>query len=345
MTGGCPKSMTFGPCGGVRNDGGCEVDGHRCPFLDGGIIQPVAARPVVVRLPATPIVVDVRGPNLWRGDERALWRRTAEVLDGCAALLGEHVDNPVLRDDAGALPHEEVIGILAATGVTVIATVTGRDRDLDAARRTMCRFRDAGASAIHCVTGDHPAALGIDRSVHFGTESMDLIGIAVAEGIGATVAESPLSPGPRPERLRTKEIAGASMCIVNHGGDHSELTAFADRVRQAGATLPLLAPVPMIGDARAALGLATFPGLRLPHGYLDAIVDAIDPAETGRRAAATLTAQLAATGRFVGVNLSGSASGSDPWQRLESTEAFIDCTRAAWSEGVRHGALRDENCG
>lgn len=32
----CPKRMVFGPCGGVREDGGCEVDGaQRCTFVDG----------------------------------------------------------------------------------------------------------------------------------------------------------------------------------------------------------------------------------------------------------------------------------------------------------------------
>ncbi|MGZ6874678.1 MAG: methylenetetrahydrofolate reductase C-terminal domain-containing protein, partial [Blastococcus sp.] len=31
---GCPKRMVFGPCGGVRDDGGCELADHRCVFLD-----------------------------------------------------------------------------------------------------------------------------------------------------------------------------------------------------------------------------------------------------------------------------------------------------------------------
>ena len=30
---GCPKRMVFGPCGGVRDDGRCEVAEHACVFL------------------------------------------------------------------------------------------------------------------------------------------------------------------------------------------------------------------------------------------------------------------------------------------------------------------------
>src|SRR4051794_32107812 len=30
---GCPKRMVFGPCGGVRSGGGCEVDERPCPFV------------------------------------------------------------------------------------------------------------------------------------------------------------------------------------------------------------------------------------------------------------------------------------------------------------------------
>ena len=28
----CPKRMHYGPCGGVRDDGSCEMRPHPCPF-------------------------------------------------------------------------------------------------------------------------------------------------------------------------------------------------------------------------------------------------------------------------------------------------------------------------
>jgi methylenetetrahydrofolate reductase (NADPH) len=34
VTPGCPKRMQFGPCGGVRPDGRCEMDSAPCVFDD-----------------------------------------------------------------------------------------------------------------------------------------------------------------------------------------------------------------------------------------------------------------------------------------------------------------------
>lgn len=211
----CPKSMTFGPCGGTRPDGACEVDRRPCPFLD--VAQrdvlaraaiDVTRRPVALDLRGPAIVVDVRAPTRWLGDQRRLWQAVARGLDGCVALLGEHVDNPSGGDDAGFVDPCVAIDALASAGVTVIATVTGRDRDLAAARSTMARFADAGVTAIHCVTGDHPAALAIARPAWFGAEAVSLVTLANELGLPATVGESPASPGPRVARLGVKRAAG-----------------------------------------------------------------------------------------------------------------------------------------
>lgn len=332
---GCPKNMRYGPCGGARHGGVCEVDARRCPFLDGEPSlrpPPLAALPLA--LPSPTIIVDVRAPRNWTGVATALWHRTAEQLQGCVALLGEHVDNPALQDDAGALSPQRVIEILTAGGVATIATITGRDRHIEAARDTIRRYRDAGALAIHCVTGDHPASIGINRPAHFGTEAMELVAAAVGEGIAATVGEAPASPGERAQRVRTKESAGASLCILNHCGDSAALIAFADACSAAGSHLPLIAPVPMIGDKQAALRLETFPGLVLPRSYVDDVIAAVNPAEQGRTAAGRMTSELAASARFVGINLSGSGYGTDPWERLEATATFIGCVRSAWTKSA-----------
>ncbi len=301
------------------------MDGRPCPFLEAhpqpGVREPVALPSLELEEPS--IIVDVRAPEGWLGDHRELWQRTADTLQGCVALLGEHVDNAARADDAGVLPAPEVIRILRAGGVGVIATVTGRDRDVGAAAALIEEYRDAGVTAIHCVTGDHPAAMGIDRPARFGAEAMTLIGAAVAAGVPATVAESPASPGPRAERLATKQRAGAALCVLNHAGDPAELTAFADSCRASGATLPLIAPVPMVADRRAALGLAAFPGLRLPHGFLDEIIEADAEECAGLEASRRFIRAVAASSRFAGINLSGGAGGLDPWDRLRLTGDFV----------------------
>lgn len=330
----CPKSMVYGPCGGVHDSGACEVDDRPCPFVE---VQRWTEERVIARagraieLPDPAIVVDVRAPARWSGDTTTLWSRTARSLTGCLALLGEHVDNPRREDDAGPIDPAEAVRILTESGVPTIATVTGRDRDLAAAEEVMGRFAQAGAIAIHCVTGDHPAAMSIDRPARFGAEAVTLVELATRSGHRATVGESPASLGPRAARTARKQAAGAGACILNHAGRADQLVAFAESCRSVGVDIPMIAPIPMVADKQAALGLAQFPGLRLPPGFVDRILGAEDPAAEGLQQARAFAGSLARSGRFAGVNLSGSAAGSSPEERLASTEDFIAAVREGWT--------------
>ncbi len=329
----CPKSMWFGPCGGVRADGGCEVDGRPCPFVDKFefAVESNDRLPISLRSPS--FIVDVRAPAMRSADLIELWRATAETLQGCIALLGEHVDNPGHEDDSGLLQPVQVIEILRSGGVPTIATISGRNRNESEARAMIRRLHVAGALAVHCVTGDHPRSVGIDRDASFGMESMTLIRVCNEEGVAATVAESPASPGHRAHRVAAKQRAGASACILNHMGDTAVLFGFLDAATDQGATIPFVAPIPMIGDRASALGLAKFPGLRLPSGMLERVAGADDPRSEALSWVTAMTREIAFDGRCVGVNLSGSAGGVGPWQRLERTKVFIDAVASAWGEG------------
>lgn len=344
----CPKHMTFGPCGGVRNDGSCEVDVRPCPFIS---VRPLeatatlalrkgaltAAPDLDLDLGAVPIIVDVRYPrqlNAPAGDVREWWAAAGQVLRGKWALLGEHVDGAVGHEDAGTLDPADAIDLLASAGIRTIATVTGRDRDLVEADATMRRYAAAGASAIHCVTGDHPAVLGLSRSAIFGAESMTILDTAHRLGFAATVAESPLALGDRVARLLMKQHGGASMVLLNHGGDASTMIDFANRCRSAGVRLPLVAPVAMVADLDTGRALAAFPGLQLPPGLLNAINSAEDPRALGLAQAREHTSVLAASGLFAGVNVSGGTVSPDPGLRLDLMSEFAGAVAIAWSSNA-----------
>ncbi len=338
MTGAaCPKRMDYGPCGGVHADR-CEVDRRPCPFLDDSqrvrltaAAEHTSRQPVGLIAPGPMLVVDVRAPARWAGDEQRLWQAGAGALPGCVALRGEHVDNPRGEDDAGDVDATVAIETLAAAGVTVVATVTGRDRDLVGAQATMSRYAAAGVAAIHCVTGDHPAAVGIARTAAFAAEAVTLVALANDLGLPATVGESPASPGPRVQRMQLKQAAGAGLCILNHSGEVADLTRFVDACRSEGVAIPFVAPVPLAADPAAAAALRQFPGLRLPQEFLDRVTAAADPAEASLGFAAQMASELADSGRFVGINLSGSATGADPYARIELTARFAATVRAAWT--------------
>lgn len=307
---GCPKDMVYGPCGGVTTGGGCEVHDRPCPFVD---------------LPATPVwpargprpdaelppVDDPRPCSIW-ADLRPDPSRASEALAaadvlgraGTGVLIGEHLDDPT--------PHQPgEVAAAVGSAVPVIATVTCRgrnDAELDQQIDALVRL---GVHAVHCVTGDHPAGrLGLDVWPDFGRDGTELAARAAARGALVSVAESPASPptSQRARRVLSKEHAGADLVILNHAGATADLVRFADECRTLGVTAGLVAPVPVITDRRSAVSLDRFPGLRLPPGLTSRVLGADDPVAEGIEAAVRMGRDLLSSGRFQGVNLSGSGS-------------------------------------
>ena len=311
MTAGpCPKQMVHGPCGGVTPDLGCEVDGRPCPFVDAVVTEPGRdtthrARPIDLGR----FVIDLRLPT----DDAVLAEVATIYRDiGATVLVGEHVDDP---DDAAPHHHAER---LAELGLPAVVTVTGRRRSPDEHLAEIDRLVAAGVRAVHCITGDHPAArFGPEATATFTLDGAQLAGLARDAGAHVSVAESPIAPprDRRAERVAMKERAGADVVIVNHAGSPDAVVGFANSCRTAGASLGVIAPVPVITDASSARALAQFPGLALPDGLAERILDSDDPTATGVAAAVELGAELLATGQFSTLNLSGSATAAGPVAR------------------------------
>ncbi len=314
----CPKSMTFGPCGGVGWDHSCEADGRRCPFVGRSVTAWTGSvqRPRTIDLPK--IVVDHRPSG-----ERSLDARILDVYAdlGVAVLVGDHLDDP---EDVDRL---ETVEQTTASGVATIATLTGRDRSVDDRERLIDGFVAADVRAILCVTGDHPSArVGGHRDVEFRSEGTSLADEVRSRGGSVAVAESPLAPPveQRPRRLLVKQHAGADVVILNHAGSPIDVIGFATQSRGVGVALPMYAAVPVMTDRESIASLERFPGLTLPDGAAATVGGATDPLTTGIGVAVALARELLADGSIAGVNLSGAVTANGPSARSRVMRSVIE---------------------
>jgi 5,10-methylenetetrahydrofolate reductase len=310
--------MTYGPCGGVAADGSCEVDPLPCPFVDhpvvrwpgGGPDRPVTAegrelleiaarRPLVVsQLPAAPLDI--------------------ASLDECADLLRGATDVVLTGDAATArvqFPPAYRTHLARERGLRVWAGLNCRDRNRVALEGELAALAHAGAAAVHCVTGDHPASgRRPEATPVFDLEGTTLVPRARALGLLTSVAESPSAPpvADRPRRLAEKVRAGAQIAMLQYCGDAADVAAFAAAARAAGVDVPLLPGVPVVVDEEGAELVASFAAAVLPAGYLDT-VRAADPFAAGVAAAVRYGRELLDVDGVAGVVLAGGAApGAEP---------------------------------
>ena len=92
----CPKSMTHGPCGGVRAEGGCEVAPLPCPFVDGPVVRWTGAA-APGSAPADPLLALAGVRPIVLADLPHLPVDAASVRASAAALAG-HVDAVLFGD-------------------------------------------------------------------------------------------------------------------------------------------------------------------------------------------------------------------------------------------------------
>jgi hypothetical protein len=304
--------MVFGPCGGVRDDGRCEMAEHPCVFLDAPLAR-WPEPPVQPTMPSTLLDRATRGPVVLADlsvtpFDPASVRRVVDVLapvsDGL--LAGEHANRP---DFPPTMFAAEVI----AAGGRIWTTLACRDRNRVVLEQELAGLAAVGVDGVLCVTGD-----GRGVSVRPGvTQVFDLDGIrlaALAAGMGLPVAvpESPEAPpvDARPRRVAEKQRAGAQLCVLNHVSSPARVAAFVAAARAAGATLPFVAGVAVYTDEPSARVLQRFPGLHLDDAVVERVLAAPDPRVAGITAAVAEARALLAIPGVVGVNLSGAGSGN-----------------------------------
>ena len=328
----CPKNMTYGPCGGVRRDGGCEIGGLACPFVSAPLRvwdalssgETTTPNPAALTLRASlargrAVIADFPARSL---DSASLRRCAAALADVDAVLLG---DSPHHRTQ---FPPAYRAALVQAAGASAWVSLNARDRNRVALEAELAACSDLGVGAVHCVTGDHPSGGGRpDAAAVFDLDSTQLTALAAGRGALVSVAESPAAPPRerRPARLLSKERAGADVCFVNHCGGVARVVSFVRASRALGASVAMVACVPLVCDAGSAALLSSFHGPGLEPDELDRILAAENPRAAGIAAASALGRRMLDTGLLAGVNLSG---GPAPGQELAYAEALAETAEA-----------------
>jgi methylenetetrahydrofolate reductase (NADPH) len=310
---GCPKAMTFGPCGGVRDDATCELDPRPCPFAqpDAEVVpwgqeQPPTA-PGSTLLDAArrgPVVLtDLTIPPY---DPDGLAAVTRTLADSCdAVLVGEHQNRP-------DFPPTLMAALIAEAGGVAWVTLACRDRNRLVLEQELAGLAIAGVDGVLCVTGD-VRAQGVRPGVTqvFDLDGTQLAALASQVGHAVAVPESP-SAVPRhlrPARLVQKQRAGAHLAVLNHAGTQDDVASFVHASRELGLTIPVIAAVAVYTDERSARVLQNFPGLHVDAQQIERVLRAEDVRTAGIETALAEARALLAIDGVTGVNLSGLASG------------------------------------
>lgn len=327
----CPKSMEYGPCGGVEFDGTCEVATHRCVFLDLPTVRWHGVASAQPRGDSDPVPEPPVSAGATSMRELIATRQVvvadfpARALDGDAILemggiLSGSVD-AVLAGDAGQarvqFPPAYRASLIRAAGLEAWTGFNCRDRNRVAMEGELAALAHVGVAGVHCVTGDHTrTGSRPDATPVFDLDSTELASLARATGHLVSVAEAPATPPVerRPARLLEKFRAGAEICFVNHAGGAAPVAEFIARSQDLGAAMGFIPCIPIVVDRESAMLLRSFTTLVLPGDYLERVLDAEDVFAEGVAAAVELGQEFLQIEGVVGVNLSGGAGpGREAW--------------------------------
>ena len=286
--------MEFGPCGGVRPDGQCEMRPGACAFDDvvawpGGQREPrpVRAPLVLTDFSCTPF------------DSADVASTAAVLVPSCdAVLVGEHQNKP-------DFPPTLMGRLLLDAGATPWITLSCRDRNRVVLEQELQGLRSIGVDTVMCVTGDGRGYdVRPDVTQTFDLDGPRLVSLAASVGITAAVPETPTAPPvhARPARLVEKQRAGASLAVLNHVPYPDTVSVFMESARSAGLSIPVIAAVAVFTDSVSAAVLQGLPGLELDQAVAEQVLGAADPVTAGIAAAVDEARALLAIDGVAGVD-------------------------------------------
>jgi 5,10-methylenetetrahydrofolate reductase len=298
----CPKRMEFGPCGGVRPDGQCEMRPGACAFGD---VVPWSGAHVAPRPAHAPQVLTDFSSTPFNTEDIAA--TAATLAPSCdAVLVGEHQNKP-------DFPPTLMGRLLLDGGLTPWITLSCRDRNRVVLEQELHGLRTIGVDTVLCVTGDGRGYdVRPDVTQTFDLDGLRLVSLAASVGIVAAVPETPTAPpvSARPRRLVEKQHSGASVAVLNHVTSPDRVANFVESARSAGLSIPIVAAVAVFTDSVSAAVLQGLPGLELEPAVTEEVLSAPDPVAAGIEAAVAEARALLSIEGVEGVNISGLASSS-----------------------------------